>query len=143
MIVVDVNILIYAYNAGAPQHRVARQWVENAFTGGEHIGLPWAVAHAFLRLTTDGPSMTKPFSIEEASAIVEDWLGAPAVTMLSPGVRYWPILRDLIIGNGLRGSLISDAHIAALAIEHDASVCTTDRDFRRFANVRVINPLTS
>lgn len=143
MIVVDVNILIYAHNAGAPQHRVARHWVENAFTGTERIGLPWAVAHGFLRLTTDGPSMMKPFSINEAAAIVDDWFAAPAVTPIVPGVRYWSILRDLMIATGVRGSLVSDAHIAALALENDASVCTTDRDFLRFASVRLINPLAS
>jgi toxin-antitoxin system PIN domain toxin len=141
VIVVDVNLLIYAYNAGAPQHDAARRWAERTFTGSEPVRIPWAVVHAFLRLTTAGPFMTQPFEIQEATDIVGDWFAAPAVRFIDPGPRYWQILRALLIQNDVRGKLVSDAHIAALALENDATLYAADRDFARFAGLRVANPL--
>jgi toxin-antitoxin system PIN domain toxin len=142
VIVVDVNLLIYAYNAGAPQHGAARIWVERTFAGLEPVGIPWAVAHAFLRLTTAGPFMTQPFDVLEATDIVGDWFAAPAVQLIEPGRGYWHILRRLLIEHNVRGKLVSDAHIAALALENDATLYTADRDFARFAGLRVVNPLS-
>lgn len=141
MILVDVNILIYAYNAGASEHAAARVWVESVFSGSEPVAIPWPVAHAFLRLTTRGPLLTKPFTGEEACSIVSDWLAAPAVTTIVPGPRYWSVLCDLAKAHNVRGSLFSDAHLAALAIEHDATIATTDADFRLFTGVRSVNPI--
>lgn len=141
MILVDINILIYAHNTGAALHSAARAWVESAFSGSEQVVIPWAVAHAFLRLTTHGPLMSQPFTPAEACSIVDDWYAAPAVQRIEPGPRYWTTLRNLAITHNVRGALFSDAHLAALAIDHGATVYTTDRDFRRFDGVRVINPL--
>jgi toxin-antitoxin system PIN domain toxin len=141
MIIVDVNIVIYAHNAGAPQHTMARAWALNSFSGTERIGIPWAVVHAFLRLTTDPRFMADPFDATEASTIVDSWFASSAVDVIEAGSRYWPILRSLITAGKIRGSLVSDAHLAALAIEHDATLCTADRDFRRFPGLRVINPI--
>lgn len=140
MILVDVNILIYAYDAGSKLHPAARAWVEAAFSGTEPVLLPWAVAHAFLRLTTQGSLLAKPYTPGEACAIVEDWLAAPAVKFIEPETGYWPILKDLAIRHGVRGALFSDAHLAALALEHDATIYTRDKDFGRFTAVRVIDP---
>lgn len=141
MIVVDVNLLIYAHNAGASQHTAARAWAERVFSGSEPVRIPWAVVHAFLRLTTAGPFMTQPFEVLEATEIVGDWFASPAVELIEPGPRYWQILRDLLIRNNVRGKLVSDAHIAALSMENDATLYTADRDFERFAGLRVVNPL--
>ena len=85
--------------------------------------------------------MTAPFTSDEATRIVELWFAAPVVQPLEPGPGYWPILRELIVKHDVRGSLVSDAHLAALAIEHDATLYTADGDFRRFSGLRVINPL--
>lgn len=143
MIIVDVNVLIFAYNADAPQHDKARGWLEQALSGSEPIGLPWAVVHGFLRITTNTPAIKPPFPMTDAVAIVEEWFSSPTVTLIEPGPRYWPIFRQLLADAKVEGTLVSDAHIAALAIEHDATVCTTDRDFRGFTGVRVINSLAA
>ncbi|MFL6246110.1 MAG: TA system VapC family ribonuclease toxin [Thermoanaerobaculia bacterium] len=141
MIIPDVNLLVYAHNAGAPQHAAARQWIENTFSGVEPVRIPWTVAHSFLRLTTDKRFVLAPFDATEVAAILDAWFASPAVEIIEPGIRYWPILRSLLVDGNIQGALISDAHLAALAIEHDATLCTADRDFRRFSGLRVINPL--
>ena len=142
MIVVDVNILIYAYDAGAPEHPKARAWIEDAFSGsGDPLLVPWAVVHAFLRLTTKTRLLAHPFTIEQALTIVEEWFGSGAVLPVEPGPRYWSILRSLAIDANAVGDLVADAHIAALALENDAEICTADRDFHRFPGVRVLNPV--
>jgi uncharacterized protein len=141
VIIVDVNVLIFAYNEDAPQHEKARRWLESALSGVEPIGLPWAVVHGFLRITTNTPAVNPPLPMMDAVAIVEEWLSSPAVTIIEPGPGYWSAFRQLLAIARIQGALVSDAHIAALAIEHDATVCSTDRDFRSFPGVRVINPL--
>jgi uncharacterized protein len=141
VIIVDVNVLIFAYNADAPQHERSRAWLQSAFSGAEAVGLPWAVIHGFVRITTNTPAVQPPLAIDEALAIVEEWFTSAAVTSVEPGPRYWAIFRDLLLDHSVQGKLVSDAHIAALAIENNATVCSTDRDFRRFAGLRVINPL--
>lgn len=85
--------------------------------------------------------MADPFNATEASAIVDAWFASPAVEVIEAGYRYWSILRSLLIAGNIRGPLVSDAHLAALAIEHDATLYTADRDFRRFTGLRVINPV--
>jgi toxin-antitoxin system PIN domain toxin len=138
VILVDVNLLVYAYNDRAEQHSAARRWLESAFSGSHEIALPWAVLHAFLRLTTSQRVMPVPLSTQEAMAVIEEW--RLHVLVLEPGPRYW-IFRELMNGANVRGDLVSDAHLAALAIEHDATLYTADSDFRRFAGLRVVNPL--
>jgi uncharacterized protein len=141
VILVDVNIVVYAHNAGAPLHLAARAWTEKVFSGAEPVGIPWAVAHAFLRLTTDKRILDDPFDATEATAIIDSWFTSPAVKVIEAGPRYWSILRSLLVNGNVRGSLVSDAHLAALAIEHNATIYTADADFRRFSAVRAINPL--
>ena len=141
MIIVDVNVLIFAFNEDAPQHEKAREWLERALSGSEALGFPWAVIHGFLRITTMTPAVRPPFRIEHALGIIDECFSSAAVTLVEPGPRYWPIFRKLLLDRDIHGKLVSDAHIAALAIEHDASVCSTDRDFGKFPNLRVINPL--
>ena len=141
MILVDANILIYAYDTGARLHAAARAWIESAFSGSEPIAIPWAVAHAFLRLTTHGPLMANPYAPAEACAIVNDWFESPAVTFVEPGREYWRLLRQIAVTHDIRGPLYSDAHLAVIALEHDATIYTRDKDFRRFAGVRVVDPL--
>ena len=141
MIVVDVNVLIYAYGADFEQHSKARVWVERAFSSEESLGIPWAVIHAFMRLMTKGKFLANPLTIHEAISIVNEWFGSGTAVLLEPGPRYWEVLQQLLIAIDARGDLVADAHIAALAVEHQAAVCTVDHDFQRFPGVRVINPL--
>ena len=139
MILPDVNLLVYAYNGASQQHLAARQWLETTMSGDEPVGLPWAVLHAFLRLTTSSRVMPVPLTTRQAVDVIEEWRTVVLIT--EPGPGYWSSFRELIIGAHVRGDLVSDAHLAALAIEHDATLYTADTDFRRFRGLRVINPL--
>jgi toxin-antitoxin system PIN domain toxin len=140
VILVDANVLIYAIDEDAPHHRPARDWVEQAFAGVEPIGVPWIVLLAFLRLVTRPAIMRKPLSPEAALAFVDEWLALPAVHAVSPGPGHWPIVRTLLASAGTAGNLTTDAHIAALALELAAPICTADRDFQRFPGVRIVGP---
>lgn len=140
VVLLDVNVLIYAHIASLPQHPATRNWFEHALSKNDVL-IPWSAIHAFLRLTTKQRLFSDAFTPHEATLLIDSWIARQNVFLLSPGARYWSILRGLIEQGALRGDIIMDAHIAALAIENDAAVCTTDRDFARFANVRVIDPL--
>jgi len=141
VIVVDINVLIYAYGSDFSQHSKARAWVESAFSSAEPVRIPWAVVHAFLRLMTKGKILANPLTIAEAVSIVNEWFTSGATSLIDPGPRYWDVLQELLMSSNVRGDLVADAHIAALAIENDAVVCTADRDFDRFPGVRVFNPV--
>jgi toxin-antitoxin system PIN domain toxin len=131
----DVNVLLYAVNTASPQHAVAKQALQEAFTEGD-VGLPWAVLLGFLRLTTRSGILSQPLTVDDALQIVHSWLDHPAATTLAPGDRHAAILSRLLLGAGQGGSLVSDAHLAALAIEHNAELLSFDRDFARFAGLR-------
>ena len=141
MILVDANLLLYAYFPRAEQHERARVWLEEALSGPEPVGLSWSTILAFLRLGTSPRVFERPLSSAEAEAIVSSWLAEPAVTLVGPGERYWEILRGLLVDDQVTGPLVSDAALAALAIEHGATLASTDRDFVRFGGLRLTNPL--
>jgi toxin-antitoxin system PIN domain toxin len=141
VILVDANVLLYAYHPRAEQHRRCRAWVEAAFSGPVPVRLPWATITAFLRISTHPRVFEFPLTMAEAEAVVGAWLAAPAVEAIGPGDRYWSILRELLIVAQVSGALVTDAALAALALEHGATLCTTDRDFARFPQVRVVSPL--
>ncbi len=141
MILVDANVLLYAYVPGAAFHDRARTWIEDVFTRGEPVGLAWATILAFLRISTAPRIFENPLTTDEATAVVSSWLVQPSVTVLDPGERHWAILNTLLVKTQSRGALVSDAHLAALAIEHGAALCTSDRGFVRFPGLRVVNPL--
>src|ERR1044072_6953503 len=117
MIVIDVNLLIYAVNEDAPDHRKAKSWLEAAVSGTETVGLPWIVLLAFLRLTTRPGLFQKPLSADAAFDVVDAWLQQPSVTVPDPTARHLQTMRDLISPLGTGGNLTSDAHLAALAID--------------------------
>lgn len=141
MILVDANILLYAYVPSTKHHEAARSWLETAFSQPEPVGLSWATILAFVRISTTPRIFQDPFSAAEAAGIVSAWLEPPMVTILNPGERHWEILRRLVTEGQAHGPLITDAHLAALAIEHGATLATTDRDFTRFPGLRILNPL--
>ena len=142
MILVDANLLIYAVDRDSAHHARARRWLEEALSGAEWVGLPWIVVLAFLRITTHAGVMRKPLTAEDAIGYVDGWLAQPCVRPVGPGEPHWPILRSLLKASGAAGNLISDAHLAALAIEHGCTIASTDNDFRRFAGITHLNPLT-
>ena len=141
MILVDANVLLYAYHPRAEQHGRCRDWVEGAFSGPMPVRLPWSTILAFLRICTHPRVFDQPLSMTEAASIVGSWLAAPAVDTIEPGERYWEILCQLLTKAQVSGALVSDAALAALAVEHGATLCTTDRDFARFSGVRTFSPL--
>lgn len=141
MILVDANLLIYAYDASSTFHAPAREWLEEVLSAPEPVGLPWASILAFVRITTDRRILKAPFSAEEASSIVDEWLALPSVRVPEPTARHWQILQRLIREDQATGPLVTDAHLAALAIEHGAQLFSTDRDFSRFRGLRWTNPL--
>lgn len=143
MKLIDLNLLIYAVNRAAATHAAARAWLEEVLSGGEAVALPWVVLLGFLRLTTNPRIMARPLTAEQAMRVVDGWLARPMVVALHPGDDHWPILRELLASSGTAGNLITDAHLAALAIEHGAELCSADGDFARFARLRWVNPLAS
>lgn len=141
MIVVDVNLLIYAVNEDSPVHKRAKSWLEAAICGTETVGLASIVILAFLRLTTRTGVFQKPLTADTAFDIIDAWLQQPSVTIPEPTARHLQTMRDLISPLGTGGNLTSDAWLAALAIEHGAELCSTDNDFGRFSRLRWRNPL--
>ena len=141
MILVDANLLIYAVDADSPRHRGAREWLEETLSGTTRVGLAWIVMLAFVRITTRSGIVRKPLSPESAFAYVDSWLDQPFVTTVAPGEHHWPLFRNLSLATGTAGNLTSDAHLAALAIEHGCAVYSTDNDFKRFPGIEHVNPL--
>jgi uncharacterized protein len=141
MILLDANVLLYAYDSSSAHHESARKWLENSISSTRAVRLAWLTITAFLRITTNFRAMQSPFSEQEACSTVSSLLQHPSVDILNPGPRHWSILERLINETGTRGPLVMDAHLAALAIEHGATLCTHDRDFSRFSDLRVEYPL--
>lgn len=141
MILVDVNLLLYAYNPSAEQHQKARHWLEDVFSGHEPIALTWLVILAFLRLTTNRRIFPDPLSMADATLIVSTWLERSQAIIVHPRENHWEILLQAISAGKATAALITDAHLAALAIEHGATLYTSDRDFARFPKLKFENPL--
>jgi toxin-antitoxin system PIN domain toxin len=141
VIVIDLNILLCAINRDSKNHRAAKAWLEEALSGEESVALPWVVVLGFIRLTTNPRVFPNSLNVDEAIAIVDSWFDQPSVIALPPGDGHWPILRELLSTAGAAANLASDAHLAALAIEHGAELCSTDADFNRFRTLRWRNPL--
>ncbi|HLB16831.1 MAG TPA: type II toxin-antitoxin system VapC family toxin [Burkholderiales bacterium] len=143
MILIDANLLIYAIDADSPHHTRAKRWLEETLSGDTWVALPWVVILAFLRITTRTGILRNPLPPVEALAYVDSWLAQPYVRATGPGDNHWPILRNLLRSSGTAGNLTSDAHLAALALEHGCTIASADNDFRRFAGVTHINPLAN
>jgi toxin-antitoxin system PIN domain toxin len=142
VIVLDANLLLYAYDSASAQHARARTWVETAFSGTEPIGLPWQTVTAFLRIMTHPRLPGERFTLQEVVQVVDGWLQQPSVRLLAPGDDHWPLIRRVIVEGQATGALISDAHLAALTMEYGGVLHTTDRDFARFPGLRWTNPLS-
>ena len=141
MILIDANLLIYAANKDAPLYRAARRWLEAALSGPESVALSWSVLLAFLRLTTRPGIFQRPLVPRDAFEVIDNWLAQPAVVIVEPTSQHLRVLRDLLLPFGTAGNLTSDAHLAALAIEHGAELCSCDADYARFPRLRWRNPL--
>jgi toxin-antitoxin system PIN domain toxin len=141
MILLDANVLLYAYHAADPHHERAKKWLERTLSSGEQVRLSWFSVLAFVRIGTNPRVFEHPLTIREAVDHVQSWLDLPNVSVLEPAERYWPLLRTALVDAQVSGPLVSDAALAALAIEHGATLATTDRDFSRFAGLKTLDPL--
>jgi len=137
----DINLLLHAYNTDSPVHEPARDWWERLLNGREPVGLAWVVALGFIRLSTHRQILTNPMAVSVACGHVRAWLAQPYVSLLDPGPRHAEILFGLLESLGTGGNLTTDAHLAALAIEHQANLQSTDADFNRFSGLRWSNPI--
>jgi uncharacterized protein len=137
MILVDANVTLYAHHRQLPQHTAASRWFAEALSGSETVGFTSNVVLAFLRISTSPRVFERPIEMDTACAAVEGWFSSPVAALVEPGTRYWSILRALLIEARVRSDLVSDAHLAAIALENGAEIVTTDRDFARFGSVRV------
>jgi len=139
MVIVDLNVLVYAVNRDALRHEPSRVWLERALAGPETVGLPWLVLLGFLRLST-ARTIGVSLPLATALAVVKGWIDQPVTSVLEPTGRHLDHLATLLQVAGMGGNLVQDAHLAALAIEHRATVVSFDRDFDRFPGVRRSEP---
>ncbi len=143
MILLDANILLYAYVEELPQHQKTAEWVENVLSDHtDAIAIAWICATAFLRIATNKRIFKRPWSIAEASERLDELLDHRMVQTIGPTARHWSIYSKIIKDMNLSGDVVMDAHIAAIAVEHDAHIASADKDFRRFSDyVKIIDPL--
>lgn len=141
MIILDANVLLYAYDSSSAKHSEARAWVEQVFSGEPAIGIPWQTISAFLRVITNNNLPGDRFSIEQAAEIIDQWLEQPNVRFLAPSGEHWTYFRRMLLEGQARGTLVTDAQLAALTLEYGGQLHTTDRDFARFPDLRWQNPL--
>ncbi len=132
----DVNVLLNAVVEESPHHVPARSWLEDSFSRPQGLGLAWLALIGFIRIGTQRGVFPTPMPVDQALGVVDEWLSHPRVRILQPGPRHAGILGRLLVAAGTAGNLTNDAHLAALAIEHNAEVGTFDRDFKRFAGLR-------
>jgi toxin-antitoxin system PIN domain toxin len=141
VIFVDANILLYAENRDAPNNNKAVQWWSGALSGTNPVCLCWEVINAFIRIGTNPRVFVKPLLISEALARVQSWLEQPCVRIVQPTASHWNIFSDMIISGQAVANLISDAYLASLAIEHNCTLYSTDKDFKRFPKLKYKNPI--
>ena len=142
MIVLDANILLYAFDSSSPRHDAARRWLEAALGGAEIVGFPLVTLLAFVRIGSDPRVFTAPLGATDAIAIVQEWLERPNTRLVQPTSQHWAVFTEAVEAGRASGPTVTDAHLAALAKEHGARLCTTDRDFARFPGVETLDPTT-
>lgn len=142
MTIIDANLLLYAYNADAPQHSAAARWLAELVQGGEPVALPWVTLWAFLRISTNPRIWDNPLPSARAFAIVNEWLALPGVVVLPPGPRHLELLERLVLEHKAAGPLVTGAILASLAFETGATLASTDQDFGRFQGLQWVNPIS-
>jgi len=141
VILIDVNLLLYATNVSAIQHRAAREWLDRQLAETPRVGLPWPTLLGFLRLATSARVIMRPLTMAAAWQQVSQWLACEPTWVPLPTERHGEVLGRLLAEPGMYGNLVPDAHLAALAVEHGLTLCSTDGDFARFPELKWLNPL--
>ena len=140
MKIVDANVLLYAVNSASEHHVASQHWLDGALSGSDTVGFSWVPLLAFVRLTTKVGLFPQPLSPSEAMAQVTEWLAAPGAITVGPTPRHVDVLAGLLSQVGAGGNLVNDAHLAALAVEHRATIVSYDSDFGRFDWIRWETP---
>ena len=143
MILVDANLLLYAEDSLSVHHASARSWWDEQLCGTEPVGLCWPVLTAFVRIATNARLHQRPLTLNEACERVQSWFDQPCVRLLQPTEHHWGFFQQMLHTGGATGNLVTDAHLAAIAMEHNGELCSTDGDFARFTGLKWRNPLTS
>ncbi|MBT9585838.1 PIN domain-containing protein [bacterium] len=143
MKLLDANLLLYAYNKDSDLHLPAKNWLEESLSSTQTVAFAWSALLAFVRITTRPGIFPRPLPVAEACTLVNRWLGLANTVVIHPGNRHSQLLQQLLTQTGTGGNLTTDAHLAALAIEHGATLCSCDHDFSRFAGLDWVNPLRS
>ena len=141
MIVPGINLLVHAHNSQSRQHEAAWKWWEDLLNGTGTVGLPWVAILSFIRIATKGKILDKPLDVSSACTRVRSCHARPQTALIHPGDRHADILFDFLEGAGSAGNLTTDAHLAALAIKHQAELNSTDADMARFRGLRWKNPV--
>ncbi|NIA12128.1 MAG: PIN domain-containing protein [Nitrospiraceae bacterium] len=141
MILVDANILLYAEDSLNPRNQQARAWWDDQLSGSEVVCLCWLVLSAFIRIGTNPRVFEQPLSLEQALSRVQSWLDQPCTRVVRPTERHWTVFKQMLVGGQAVANLVTDAYLAALAIEHGCELATTDSDFARFPKLKWRNPL--
>ena len=143
MIIPDTNLLLYAHISEFAQHQASKAWLEKQISDGVEIGLSWQVITAFVRIGTNPRLFGSPMTIEQIENIFEKLFSQPNVKIIVPTARHWEIFSRLLKETNAKADLVMDAHLAALAIENNAELASTDRDFKQFSGLQFSNPLKS
>lgn len=141
VLIPDINILIYAYDSDSRHHAAARTWWEMTLNSDRPVALPWATILGFIRIMTHPRIQQRPMRVSDCLRRVQAWLDQPHVELLSPGEHHVAILFGFLANLGTAGNLTTDAHLAAIAVEYQAELASTDADFARFPGLRWFNPL--
>ena len=141
MILVDANLLLYAEDSLSEHHQAARTWWDAQLSGAEPICLCWPVLTAFIRIGTNVRLHRRPLTLGEAAERVQTWFDQPCVRIIHPGEQHWSIFQVMLRDGKAIGSLVSDAHLAAMAVEHNCVLQSTDVDFARFKGLKWNNPI--
>ncbi|MFZ4775495.1 MAG: type II toxin-antitoxin system VapC family toxin [Terrimicrobiaceae bacterium] len=141
MILVDANLLLYAEDSLSVHHEAARNWWDEQLSGADPVALCWPVLTAFIRIGTNPRLHKRPLTLKEASMRVQSWLDQPCVRIVTPTDQHWTIFQRMLHAGNAAANLVSDAHLAALAVEHNSTMASTDADFARFRGLKWVNPI--
>lgn len=142
MILVDANLLLYSEDSLSEHHEPARVWWDAQLSGSTPVGLCWPVLSAFIRIGTNARLHQRPLTLREATERVQSWFNQPCVRLVQPTDQHWIFFQRMLRDGKAVGNLVSDAHLAALAVEHNCVLHSTDADFSRFKGLKWKNPIT-
>jgi len=141
MIILDANVLLYVFSKDSPHHETYVRWFERVMDRREELGIPWLSALAFIRVASNKKIMIAAAHAQDCAKTIEDLMSHSHVAWVTGGPGHWGLFQNMLRSGQAKGDLVNDAHLAALAIEHDAFLCTNDRDFTRFPGLKIINPI--